>query len=139
MYQSQRSARSASAAAALLYGKLPACERRSLCSREIDNAVEYLCSNFTQRAVKLSDLAERSNFSVGYFSLLFRKNTGLSFTDYLTILRMEKARELLETTGLSVRQVSDSCGFTAVSYFTRYFSQKAHCSPKEWRKHHCAE
>ena len=128
----------AAAAASLLCSLLPVCERQNLYTREIDDAVEYLCSNFTECAVKLSDLAERSNFSVGYFSLLFRKNVGLSFTEYLTILRIEKARQLLETTKLSVQQVSDHCGFTTVSYFTRYFGLKAHCSPKEWRKRHCS-
>lgn len=129
----------ASAGAALLCSQLPACDRHCLYAREIDSSVEYLCSNFTECAVKLSDLADRCNFSVGYFSLLFRKSVGLSFTEYLTILRIEKARQLLETTKMSVQQVSNSCGFTAVSYFTRYFGQKAHCSPKEWRKRHCTK
>lgn len=131
------SAPCAKEATQLLYNALPSYEQNSLYAHEIDQSVTYVCNHFCHQTIKLSDLAVQSNFSVGYFALLFRRRTGLSFTDYLSALRMEKVRCLLEDTQLSIRQISDQCGFTSVSYFTRYFSQKVGISPKEWRKRHC--
>ncbi len=126
-------------ALARLDGALPAYERGIPYAPEIERALSYLCTNFSSSTIKLSDLAERSGLSVSYFALLFHKGTGFSFTEYLTILRMDRARRLLETTRLSVRQISDQCGFSAVSYFTRFFAQKNRMSPLEWRKRHCGK
>lgn len=133
-----RTAPSATAVIALLAGFMPKYNRHPIYGKVIDQATEYLCANFSKQSVKLSDLADLCNFSVSYFALMLRQNIGVSFTEFLSILRMEKACHLLETTRMSIHKVSDCCGFASVSYFTRYFSTKAHCSPKEWRKRHCS-
>ena len=94
----------------------------------------YIQERFAFDSVRLSGLAERYSFSQGYLALLFQKNTGLSFTEYLSLLRMDAAARMLAQTDLPIRTVAERCGFSSESYFTRYFSQRAGRSPKAWRK-----
>lgn len=94
----------------------------------------YIQERFAFDSVRLSGLAERYSFSQGYLALLFRKNTGLSFTEYLSLLRMDAAARMLAQTDLPIRTVAERCGFSSESYFTRYFSQRAGHSPKAWRR-----
>ena len=100
----------------------------------IQEICRYIQERFAFDSVRLNELAERYSFSQGYLALLFQKNTGLSFTEYLSLLRMDAAARMLAQTDLPIRTVAERCGFSSESYFTRYFSQRAGHSPKAWRR-----
>ena len=73
------------------------------------------------------------NMNPSYFSDVFRKKTGSTFTDHLARLRVEKARTLLESTSLRVSEIAYSCGFRSISQFNRRFKEITGKTPGEIR------
>jgi len=79
-------------------------------------------------------LAVGVNLSVSRFTLVFRASTGQSPAQYLRQLRLERARVLLETTFLSVKEVRALVGINDASHFTRDFARAYGASPRVWRE-----
>ncbi|MGN0335193.1 MAG: helix-turn-helix domain-containing protein [Lachnospiraceae bacterium] len=69
-----------------------------------------------------------------YFTNKFTKEAGETFSDYLTGLRMQKAKELLRTTGFKVYEVAEMSGYKNVSHFNRMFKKVTGISPVQYRK-----
>ena len=67
-------------------------------SRLLDEAKEYVKKNYGNNELTLNMVASHVGISTSYFSTIFRQETGNSFTEYLTEIRMEKAKELLYNT-----------------------------------------
>ena len=78
-------------------------------------------------------VAEELNISLFYLSKLFRKHTGTSFTEYLTQVRMNRAKELLEAGSLSVKEVAYAAGFNSQSYFSKLFKKYTGQAPSEYK------
>jgi two-component system response regulator YesN len=68
-----------------------------------------------------------------YFGKLFKKETGISFTDYLMNYRIEKAQALLRNTRKNISEICFSVGFNSQSYFGYVFKKKVNLSPKKYR------
>lgn len=81
----------------------------------------------------LDDVAEELNISLFYLSKLFRRHTGISFTEYLTQVRMDHAKKLLEDSAWSVKEVAYATGFNSQSYFSKIFKKYTGKSPSEYR------
>jgi len=112
--------------------------RKAMCSM-IDAAGEALAEAFRERSwvkdveewlesrygdpVRLEDAARHVSFSPGYFSQRFRQETGMSFTDYLTRLRIRKAMELLREGKLSTEQIAERVGYPNANYFVKVFKK----------------
>ena len=86
-----------------------------------------------QQNISLHKLATMFNVSDGYLSTSFKKEVGVSVTDYLNQTRIAHARWLLESTGASVQEISGQCGFSDGSYFTRIFKRYVGQSPLQYR------
>jgi two-component system response regulator YesN len=69
-----------------------------------------------------------------YFSNLFKKETGDNFTDYLTNLRIAKAKEFLQQTDMNVAEISFRVGYSDARYFSKLFSKVVGIKPTEYRK-----
>jgi AraC family transcriptional activator of mtrCDE len=80
------------------------------------------------------ELAKEINLCKSQFVQLFQKEIGISPIKYIRQLRFEKAKELLETTFLSVKEISFSVGFNDQSHFVRDFKKKYGLTPTEFRK-----
>jgi AraC family transcriptional regulator, arabinose operon regulatory protein len=87
-----------------------------------------------QQGLPLSKVAQSVNLSPSRFRYLFKAETGRSFAKFLKSIRLEKARELLETTFLSVKQIATTVGFNDVSHFVRDFKQAYGLSPTIHRR-----
>ena len=74
------------------------------------------------------------DLSPNYLSTLFKKRLGVNFVDYLTSLRLAKAKELLVSTNLSIREIGESVGWYSQSYFTKIFIRKEGCTPGEFKR-----
>lgn len=98
----------------------------------IRRIADYLEKNYPEK-IKLSDLAESENITVTHMSHFFTDNFHMTFQDYLTKLRCEKARSLLLMTDLSLFDISFSCGFSDPKYFNKGFIKQYNCSPREYR------
>lgn len=82
----------------------------------------------------LPDLLEHLGVSRSYFSTVFKEKTGQSFVEYLTNLRMEKAKEYLRETGLCTYEIADRIGFADPHYFSLTFRRRTGMTPKQYRE-----
>ncbi|WP_306191273.1 GlxA family transcriptional regulator [Streptomyces sp. MK5] len=87
------------------------------------------------RALPVSELAERTNMSPRHFARVFAQTVGMTPGQYVRRLRIARARQLLEATDLSVRQVASRCGFTAIETFLRAFAAVVGLTPAQYRHH----
>lgn len=83
----------------------------------------------------LKTVAESIQMSPAYFSYLFKKETGLNFVDYVTEVKMEKAKELLSRNPeLKIYEIADRLGYKDVKYFNRVFKKINSLTPGEYRE-----
>ena len=82
----------------------------------------------------ISTLADTFHVSIAYISYLFKKKFGQNFSDYLWTIRLEKAKELLMNTDMSIDHISISVGYVNTSSFRRKFKQETGFTPSSFRK-----
>ncbi len=97
--------------------------------------VEYVRANF-RRALSLNETAALFGYTPGHLGVRFRRATGLSFSDYVCMQRLNYARSLLEQSDAPVQRVGELSGFESPSYFTRRFKRACGCSPAQYRQNH---
>lgn len=81
----------------------------------------------------LSEMARLVHMNTSYFSEMFRKITGTTFTSYLARLRIEKACKLLTSTRLNISEIAFASGFRSISQFNRVFKRYITTSPGDFR------
>ena len=95
--------------------------------------LEYIRIHYRER-LSLEDLAEQFHLSPKYLSRYFKEHFHLTLSQHISHLRLNHARELLETTDLSVTDIAMQSGFSGVSFFIRSFTEANGISPLKWRK-----
>lgn len=93
----------------------------------------FLHENY-HRDLSLEEVAESVHLTPHYFSKLFKKQTGQTFIDYVTTLRIEKAKELLRDERLNIKEVCYDVGYKDPNYFSRVFKKWTTLTPKEYRQ-----
>jgi two-component system response regulator YesN len=88
---------------------------------------------FTDSALTLNEVAEAAGLSPNYFSTLFRKEVGCTFGEYLTQIRMRRARQLLRSTPQRTAQVARAVGYQDTHYFSNLFRKTQGCAPRDFR------
>ncbi|MBP3627579.1 MAG: helix-turn-helix domain-containing protein [Clostridia bacterium] len=96
------------------------------------NIIEFLHENL-DKSVNLNEISDKFSYSLSSIKRVFKEETGYSVISYLNNLRMQKARELLENTNLSVEDISVLTGFSNVCYFSTAFKKKWGISPLQYR------
>jgi transcriptional regulator GlxA family with amidase domain len=84
----------------------------------------------------LDDMARAVNLTSFHFCHLFKAQTGSSPAKYLKVLRLERARELLETTQLNVKEIRTLVGINDESHFARDFRATYKLTPQQYREHY---
>lgn len=90
--------------------------------------MKYLNDNF-QHDISLKRISENLHLNPSYISQLVKNETGATYTQYVTELRMEKAKELLKTTKLSLSEISEAVGFNDYFYFIKKFKREVGVTP----------
>ena len=103
-------------------------------NRAVMNACRYLSKNFTDPNLMLQDAARAAGMSHSRFSTVFAQEMGVTFTEYLTGLRMAKARELLKATQLRSSEISSAVGYSDRHYFSYLFKKNTGMTPSEFRE-----
>lgn len=97
----------------------------------IEQAIDYIKLNFTSN-ITLQDMAKMFYVSSEHFSRLFKKETGFNFSEYVNLLRLQKAESLLKKQhNASVAQIASECGFNDSNYFSVKFRNMYGISPKK--------
>jgi two-component system response regulator YesN len=109
-------------------------ERTDTAKLLINKAQDYLGEHYCDSELSVDILCGYLNVSSTYFSILFKRETGLSFVNYLTKVRMEKALQLLNTTDEKTYNISTMVGYTEPNYFSYVFKKYYGVSPSNYRK-----
>jgi len=99
----------------------------------VGNVIEYMLANITQRCT-LDDFAAQACLSRSYFSRQFRDKTGYAPVDYFIRLKIQRACELLETTKMTVGEISRGLGYQDQYYFSRIFKKIVGVHPTRYRR-----
>ena len=99
----------------------------------IDTAKQYLAEHFESNDVSLNTVAAQVGVSSSYFSSIFKQETGQSFVEYLTKLRIDKACELLRCTTLRTSEIGERVGYNDPHYFSATFKKVTGVSPKDYK------
>lgn len=100
---------------------------------QINVLLDYLRENL-DKAHAVDELAARTAVSRRTFTRHFVKSTGMTLVDWLVNERLQRTRDLLETTSLSVERISDMAGFQTATSFRQHFKKRFQVSPRDWRK-----
>lgn len=95
----------------------------------MDEIKEHYTENIT-----LTGLAEKYSISVSYLSELLKEYLQLSFSEYISSKRIQKAKELLADDSLSIEQIAEQTGYNDYFYFTKVFKKNTGISPSKYRK-----
>lgn len=98
----------------------------------IEKAKEYTRDNF-DKDISLEMVAGFIQLSPYYVSKLFKEEYGITYKDYLTKLRIEKAKELINRSELSIKEICYKIGYNDPNYFSRVFKKATGLSPSEYK------
>ncbi|MBS6195515.1 MAG: response regulator [Clostridiales bacterium] len=99
----------------------------------IQMAVQYIKEHYNEN-ITINELAERYEMSPNYFSSMFKKEVQQSTVNYITEIRMEEARKLLERSQLSVVDIAKKVGYEDSQYFFRVFKKYTEMTPLRYRE-----
>ena len=100
----------------------------------IERAKKYIEERFKAKDMSLDDVSREVDMSPYYFSKLFKEETGENFIEYLTNIRIEKAKSLLNGTDFSMKEICQEVGYADPNYFSRAFKKNVGVTPTEYKE-----
>lgn len=100
---------------------------------KFEQIMKYISEHFNEEDISVKSLADRFDMSVSNFSHYFKKHTGESVSNYISILRLERAKELLRKTDMNLQDVAANCGYLHLSTFMRQFKSHESSTPSSYR------
>ncbi len=101
----------------------------------LQRATEYIQQHYARTNLMLSDVAEAVHLSPSHLGHLLRLRHGVSFIHYLTDLRVEKSKQLLANTDLTIAAIASQVGYDDATYFHRVFRRVSGMTPTSFRQH----
>ena len=102
-------------------------------SKLLEDAKAFIDENYKHDEMSLNTVAAQVNISPSYFSTIFSSEMGQTFVEYLTHVRLEKAKELLMCSNMRTAEIGYEVGYKDSHYFSYIFKKVVGCSPKEYR------
>ncbi len=99
----------------------------------INHAIRYIEKNYTDENISLNSVAQAINISANYLSALFSQKMGISFVEYLTQKRMNRAKQLLQRTNMRSSEIAYEVGYRDPRYFSFVFRKTQGCTPRAFR------
>ncbi|WP_160693332.1 response regulator [Clostridium sp. C2-6-12] len=104
------------------------------CSSIVLLSIKYIEQNYYLNELNINNISEKLEVSASYLSKLLKKETGLSFIDYLTNIRIKKAMYILEDPTVKIYDVAELVGYSNQHYFCRAFKKVVGISPTEYKR-----
>lgn len=108
-------------------------EMKEADSRPIRIAKQYIQEHFNE-TLTLESVSGEAGFNTTYFSSMFKKETGVTFSEYLQEVRMNRAKELLKETNRNIQDICEEVGYNDLKSFTKIFAKHTGLKPNEYRK-----
>ncbi len=99
----------------------------------LEEAKTFIRENYQREDMSLNTVAAQVNISPSYFSAIFSGEMGQTFVEYLTSVRLEKAKELLMCSSMRTAEIGYEVGYKDSHYFSYIFKKVVGCSPKEYK------
>ncbi len=100
---------------------------------KLEEVVHFIKNNYTQN-ITVQDVADYFYLSASHFQRLFKKTTGLTFTQYLQNVRIQKCCELLKSTDIPIYQIANQVGYLDMKFFHALFRKKTGVTPRQYRQ-----
>ena len=108
-------------------------QMRQQSCKAMQMALEYIENNYSQQ-LTLQDVAEKVYYSPNYLGAAIKKETGKTFLEYLTDVRMKKSEELLKHSNYTIAEIASRVGYCDEKYFSKLFCKSIGIKPNEYRK-----
>lgn len=106
--------------------------KKAICSKPIASCIDYIYDNLHTR-IKVQTLAELTGLTPSYLSKLFKKETGISISEYVQAKKIETAQNMLCFSDYSASQIASTLAFPSQSYFTEIFHKRTGMTPLTYR------
>lgn len=100
----------------------------------VEKARSYIDSHYHKKDISLDEVSRSVDISPYYFSKIFKEETGRNFVEYITEIRMNKARELLAGSNMSMKEICSEIGYSDPNYFSRIFKKHTGITPTEYKE-----
>lgn len=107
--------------------------QHDMMSETVVQALKFIDDHFTDSQINLKEVADAVHLTPSHFSALFSKEVGVTFIKYLTDLRINKAKELLNTTRYKSSAIAEKVGYNDAQYFSSVFKKNTGHSPRDYR------
>lgn len=108
-------------------------DRKQNTELPIRKAKAYMAEHFSEN-ITLDTVANFVGWNAAYLSMQFKKSAGIGFSEYLTFLRIEKAKQMIKETDTPITQIAEAVGYFDYRYFSRIFKKNIGLKPSEYRK-----
>ena len=108
-------------------------DERNIMNQEINEILSYIFDHYIDHDISVLRLCEKFYISESQLRRNILKNTGLTTNEYITYLRLTRAKRELVCTQKGIKQIAYESGFSSAYYFSRCFHQHENMSPKEYR------
>ncbi len=112
--------------------KMSILQKDNIISRSIVLCTEYIYNHIHDR-ITIQELAEHTSLSASYLSRLFKKEIGVSVSDYIRDKKIEKAQNLLKYSDFSLIEIANYLAFSSQSHFIQVFEKQVGITPKKYR------
>lgn len=109
-------------------------EEKKKCSHMVLLTIKYIEENYYLNDLNISNISDKLEVTSSYLSKLLKKETGLSFIDYLTNIRIKKAMYIMEDPTIKIYDVAELVGYSNQHYFCRAFKKVVGVSPTEYKR-----
>ena len=117
----------------LSYKNTCSCEKISDVSPIIKESLDYVHKNYSKQ-ITIDDICDKFKINKCYFCYMFKKETGQTFINYLNNYKIEKSKNLLENTNMTLLDISLEVGFNNQSYYSTIFKKYTNMTPLEYRE-----
>ncbi len=103
-------------------------------NRKIHVIMKYVYEHYSENNLTIQTIAKNVYLSQTYLCAFFKKSTGKTLNEYITEVRIEKAKELLQDSNDKLYEIATYIGFTDANYFSTLFKKYTGCTPSEFRE-----